>query len=124
MSPPKLTRNTPIFNVFHPVIVNFRKPCRRKFDTFSSYGSNRGLRKGFHFYEPLFRNSRFDRIVATITMPYVVSVRFDLFHIAESLQIFYNLFSALVTSHAGIFARFIVHLTVVAYDSYNLKVMS
>ena len=83
MPPPKLTGNTPVFNVFHPVKVDLGKPCRCKLNALLPDNVDSRFRKRFHFNKPLFGNDRFYRVMTAITMPDIMMKRLDLYERAD-----------------------------------------
>ena len=79
VSPPKLTADAPVSDVFHPVEIGFFETFRDKFDFAFFDGRNGRFGKRFHFDEPLLADDRLDDGRATITFADVVLIRFD-FH--------------------------------------------
>ena len=59
MSPPKLTGNAPVLNIFQPMVVNFRKPSGNELRIAPIDGCQGFFSQGFHLYEPLFCRQRF-----------------------------------------------------------------
>ena len=53
MSPPKLTRNTPVLDILHPVIINLIKSFGDKLYLAVANCFNSRLCEGFHFNKPL-----------------------------------------------------------------------
>ena len=102
MSPPQLTADTPVFDVFQPVaicvfvlgrvelqfVVHDRRQCH--------------VSKMLHAQEPLHRQFRFDSYVGTFRKTYFISICFHLFQQVGSSQIFFNLFANIEAIHAYI----------------------
>ena len=68
MSPPKLTGNAPITDIFHPTKIYFIKTRRHKPGITVFHGFNGRLGQGFHSQEPLLGNQGFYRSAAAIAM--------------------------------------------------------
>ena len=109
VTPPKLTGNTPVADVFHPVIIGFFKPFGNNVGLFGTNRFNGRFCQGFHFHKPLVRNPRFHGGVATIAFPNVVLVGFHFQKEAACFQIFHNRFSGFKTVHTHIFTAVFVY---------------
>src|SRR5687767_12909640 len=79
MSPPDLSRNTPILDVFHPGKIRIIPSFGNDTDIASAHGLDGRVRQRFDFYEPLRREIRLDGGLATIAVPDREFVRFDFF---------------------------------------------
>ena len=112
VTPPNLTRDTPVTNVFHPASVSFGKAFRNKFGATVFYAVNSSFYQGFHFYEPLSGNQRFYYTTATLAVTNSMSVFFNFNKVAKFLQFFNQVFTAFVTFLACIFTSFFGHQAV------------
>ena len=114
VSPPKLTRYTPIADVFHPVEIRLFKPFGNELAPADRPDGRLGKR--LHFDKPLLRHERFNRFAATIASAHVVRIRLDFHHKTERRQIFDDGFSCRKSVHALILACVLVHKSVFADD--------
>ena len=102
VTPPKLTRNAPVLDIFHPVII-----CQR-----------------LHLDEPLFRYARLDRGVAAIAHTDVMFQRLDFDEETLLLQLLDNSLAAFERRHAAVFAGILVHVRVVGHDVDHFQIMT
>ena len=124
MSPPKLTGNAPILDVFHPIKVDFGKTIGDKFGFFLAHGLNCGFGERLHLDEPLLGNDRLDRAVAAIAMPDVVSIILYLDHEAARLQVGDDdLACPFARKPAILLARVFVERAVVVHDTYDGQIV-
>ena len=120
MSPPQLTGNTPILDVFHPVEINLFKSFGVELNFALLYNVNCRTCKRLHLDEPLLGYNGFYCCVTTVARSDIVLVRFDLFHHAHFLELFNNCLTCFVTVHSTEFAGIFVHCTVVVhYTDYR-----
>ena len=123
--PPELTGNAPIFDAFHPVVINFGKPFGREMDLVAHHRVDGGFCKRSHFYEPLFGNDGLDRAVAAVAMPHVVRVRLDLDERAAGFEVFHDLFARGEAIHTLVrLARVRVHRAVVVHHADDFQIMA
>ena len=123
--PPQLTGNAPIAYVFHPVVVNFRKPFGNETHAVFHYRRNRGFCQRLHFHEPLFRNNRLHDIVAAVAVPHVMHVRLNGNKIAARFQIFHHALSRFVSVQPVIFfAGVFVHRSVVVHHADDFQIVA
>ena len=118
VTPPKLTGNAPVADIFQPVAVDFRKSFRNEFDFAGFYSVNGRSSQTLHLHEPLFGNERFHRCRTARAVTYGMFMVFNAQKVACFLQIGNELFSAFVTVEPCIFACIVRHRTVVVdYDN-------
>src|SRR3989338_4621303 len=68
VSPPDLSGDTPITDIFHPVKIDFRPTFWIEFNFFVFGGFECKFGHGRHFYKPLFGKMRLDHGIAAVTM--------------------------------------------------------
>ena len=124
MSPPKLSWDTPIFNIFKPVEINLIKTFRNKF-CFTVFNCiNSRFCKRFHFNKPLLWNSRFNSCSAAIACTYIMTVIFNFYQCSLSFKISHNCFPCLISVHSGILRIIIGNFCIICHNIYNRKVMA
>ena len=104
VTPPELTRNAPILDVFHPVEVDLFKACRNKLGFAVAHRFDGGLGERLHANEPLLGDHRLDRGVAAVAGAHVVGMLLDLLELTERLQIGDDRFSRGHGVHTCVFA--------------------
>ena len=79
MSPPELSRNTPVTDIFQPVQINLVKPLRhkRQFSIFHCF--NGRFCQLLHLHKPLLLYHRLHRCLTAVMSTYVMSMFFH-FH--------------------------------------------
>ena len=87
MSPPKLTGDTPVVYVFHPVDVRLAETFGNEFNSTVANDLQSRLCERLHLNEPLVRCKRLDRRSATVAGAYVVVVGNRLNKVAFRLKI-------------------------------------
>ena len=102
MSPPKLTADTPVFDVLHPVFIGVLVFSRIELDIVCHYRFQRRFSKVFHFQEPLHGEFRLNGYVGTFGETYFIGVRLCLFHQSGSSEVFLNLFADVEAVHADV----------------------
>ena len=78
----------------------------------------------FHFYKPLFGNSRLYRCTAAVTSSYIVVVVLHFYQSTFCFQICYDGFSCLIAVHTGIFFIFIYDLSIFCQHIKNRQVVA
>ena len=96
MSPPELTGNTPVVEVFHPVDVDFAETVRLVADSAVLYSVYCRLYHRAHFNEPLVGGKRLNRVSATVALTYVVAVRLNFNEVALCFEVGNDLLSCFV----------------------------
>ena len=104
VSPPKLTGNTPILDVLHPMEVNLFKSFGDEFCVALAYNINCRLCKRSHFYKPLLWNHRLNCCVTTVASADIVSKLFNLFESADFFKVGNNSLSCLHCCHTCVFS--------------------
>src|SRR5210317_2037480 len=78
MAPPELARNTPVLDIFHPVVISLAPVLGDKTDTTIFNGFDRRLRQWFGTHEPLIGQIGLDNHAGTITVGTFVNMVFGL----------------------------------------------
>ena len=97
VSPPKLTGNTPVTNILHPVQVGLGETIGNEFGLPFLDNTDRFLSQGFHLYKPLCRDDRLHIVMTAVACADIVCMVFDLHEIALLLEVGDDLLSGLVT---------------------------
>ena len=124
VTPPQLTGNAPVLDVFQPVEINFVEPFRNELGLAALYGINCRLCQRFHLDKPLLGNSRLDGRTAAVAGANIVTVILDFYQCALSLQIFHDCLSCLVAIHARILRVCIHDLCIVRHDIDDFQIMA
>ncbi len=122
--PPQLTRNAPVLDVFHPIIIGFCKALGHEGNLLVHNRVDCGTGKSLHFYKPLLGNKRLYRGVATVTVSYTVRVRLNFYKMPACFKLFHKLFSAFVAVKPLEFARKRVHCSVIVHNPHNGQIMA
>ena len=80
MTPPKLSTDTPVFDVFKPVAVGIFIFLWIELYLIVHDWGERNVGKVLHFEEPLCREFRLDGYVGTLGEAYFIVIVFYLFH--------------------------------------------
>ena len=124
VSPPKLTGNTPVFDVLHPVEIDLLKPFRYKLRLVVLHHLDSGAGEFFHFEIPLFARFGFDRRMATVANTYVVRIGFDLLDVSLRLQVLDDLLSRFFARKSLVLACVFVHEPLVVDDGDERQIMT
>ena len=112
VSPPKLTADVPVFDVFHPVAVGVFVFFGVKFHRVVFHVVKRRFCQVAHFQEPLHRKFGLDRHIGTFGITHFVGVIFDFFHESGFFQVFHYFPANLKTIHSGIHRSVLVERAV------------
>ena len=124
MSPPKLTGNAPIVDIFHPVDIGLGETLRHKLDGAVIDHANRLLGQRLHLHKPLCGNQRLHIVVAAIAGAHIVGIGLRLDQITLLFQVLNNGLAALVTVHALVFAAVFVDLTVIGDHANDIQIVA
>ena len=113
MSPPQLTADTPVLDVFHPMTIGILKLRRIELDVVLHHRFQSDLCEVFHLQEPLHRQLRFDRHIGAFGETDFIFISFHLFHQAGSLQVFFDLLTNIETVHTDIQTASLADRTVI-----------
>ena len=102
MSPPQLTADTPVLDVFHPMAIGILELRRIEFNVILHHRFQGDLCEVLHLQEPLHRQLRFDRHIGTFGETDFIFISFHLFHQAGCFQVFFDLLTNVETVHADI----------------------
>ena len=100
MTPPQLTADTPVFDVFQPVAICIFIFSRVELQFVVHYRRQSHVCKVLHAQEPLHRKFRLDSYVGAFRETYLIGVSFYLFQQVGSSQVFFNLFTNIKAIHA------------------------
>ena len=124
VTPPQLSGNAPVLDVFHPIEVNFGKTVGNELRLLLFYRLDCGLCKRLHLYEPLLGNYRFDRAVTAVALPHVMGVIFYLHQISALAQVLHYHFARLFTRKSAILlSRQLVERAVVVHNADDGQVV-
>ena len=104
MTPPKLTRDTPVLDIFKPVTVSVLILGGIELEFVVHDGGQSEVSKVLHLEEPLHREFRFDSNTSTFGTTYLVGVGFYLLHESCFLKVLLNLSAHVETVHAYVHA--------------------
>ena len=121
LSPPELTRDTPVLDVLHPVAVGVFEFCRDESDIILHDRLKRRAGKLLHLQEPLHREFGLDYGIGSFRIAHFVGVGFGLFEQACRIEVFLDLIPYVETVHAGILLSVFVQRTVVIEDVDRLE---
>jgi len=124
MTPPQLTGDTPVFDVFHPVIVGLVHTLRDELDLSVADNVDCRFCQRLHLDEPLFGNHRFNGGSAAVAGSYIVGVVLHLQQIALLFQILHDGFSCLIALHACIFAAGSGHGSIIVHHLEDWQVVA
>ena len=113
MSPPQLTADTPVFDVFHPVTVGILVFGRVEFQIVVHYRRQCHICKMLHLEEPLHRQFRFDHNVGTFRISYLICIGFYFFQQSGSFEVLLDLLTNIETVHTDIHTGSFAQCTVV-----------
>ena len=123
MSPPQLTADTPVFNVFQPVAVCILIFGRVELQLVVHYRRQCHISEMLHLEEPLHRQFRFDGYVGTFRETYLICISFYLFQQSCCIQVFFNLRTYVETIHTYIQSCSFTQCTVVIENINRRKVV-
>ena len=124
VTPPKLTGDTPVKDIVHPVEVILGKALGNKVDVTALHSLNGGLGKGLHLDEPLVAGHGLHSGAATVANAYVVIVRNHLYKITLCLKICNQRLAAGVAIHALVLAGIGIHGGVVVHHLDLLQLVT
>ena len=124
VTPPQLTGNAPVVNIFHPTQVGVCKTTGNKLDAAVMNNVHSGLCQRSHLNEPLCRGHRLDGGAAAIAGANVVLVVLGLDEVAALFQIAQNSLAAFVTIQTLILAAVFVDRCVLVEDQNLLEVVT
>ena len=105
MSPPDLPRNTPVFDIAHPVEIGVFPVVRDELDIADFNRLDRGFRQWFYTDIPLVGQIGFDHRMRTIAAGHHQAVIFDLFEQVGGLEVGDDQLACLIAVHADVFFR-------------------
>ena len=124
VSPPELTGNTPVTDIFQPVQICLSEACRNKFQ-FSWFQSiDCSLCHFIHAYKPLWFDHRLYGCAATVMCADTVAVRNNLNEKSLCLKVCYHCLTCLVAVHACIFTAKRIDGCIVIHDIDFFKVVA
>ena len=124
MTPPQLTTDAPVLNVFQPVLVGVHVLLRVEVH-FTIHDRLQGnLCEVLHFEEPLQREARFDGCIGVaLRIAHLVGVVFNLLHESCFLQVFGNLLATVEAVHAHVEGRLLADGAVGVEDVDGLQLV-
>ena len=124
VSPPELSRYTPIVYAVHPVEIYFGEAFWYELDFAVFDNANRFFCKRLHFYKPLTGSERLYVCSATAAMTYAVGAFFNFYKISLFFEVFYYLFSRFISVKTFIFSALCGDLAAFVYDGYHFEIMT
>ena len=124
VSPPELTRNTPVTDVLQPVQVSLVKTCRNKLKISVVQSLDGSFCHFIHFYKPLWFDHWLYGCTAAIMGTNTVTVRNNFYKESLLFQVFYHGLTCLVAVHTCIFSAKAVDGCVIIEDIDLLKIMA
>lgn len=124
VTPPELSGNAPVMDVFKPLNVCLGETFRNKLCFAGCNGFHGRAGKRFHLDEPLLGCHRFyDRLAAGAVSDSMLCF-FNLYQKTGILQILNDGFSGFITVHAVVLAGLFVHRAVLVHDDDGLKIVA
>ena len=124
MTPPKLTGNTPIADIFHPVGVGLAETLGNELCLALIYNTQRFFGKGFHLHKPLGGDDWLNIIMAAVAGANIVRVILNLNKVSLRFQIGYNSLTGLIAIHTLILSAILVHNSVVIQHADHFQIMA
>ena len=121
LTPPQLTRDTPVLDVLHPVAVYILIFLGNKLDLVLHHRAGCGLSQFLHRQEPLHRQLRLDGHTRTLRETYVVGVSLGLLQQVSRSQILLDLLTNHKAVHTYVHTHLVVQRTVVVEDVDGLQ---
>ena len=116
MSPPQLAADTPVLDIFQPVLVRVLIFGRIELQFIIHYRRQSHVGKVLHLQEPLHGKLRFDGHIGTFGETYLVGIGFHFFQQSGSSQVLLNLLAHIETVHADIQAGSFTKRSVIIED--------
>ena len=104
VSPPDLSGNTPVTDIFKPVQINLIETLRHKLKLSGLNRFDRRFCKLLHAYEPLLFYHRLYGCMTSVMGSYIMRMRNNFHKISLFLKISNHCFSCLIAIHACIFS--------------------
>ena len=124
VSPPKLTGNTPVTDIFQPVKIGFAKACRNKFQLALIENVNSSFCHLVHTNEPLRLDHRLYRSAAAVMSSNAVGMGNYLHQKSLCLKICHHCLTRFITVHSRILAAKRIDGSVVIHDIDLRKVVT
>ena len=124
MTPPKLTGNTPVTNIFHPVQIGLGETVRHELCLAVTNYANCFLSQRLHFHKPLCRNDRLNIVMAAVASANIMGVILDLYQIALRLQISNDRLSGFIAIQPLVFSAIAVNNTVIVQYPDHFQIMT
>ena len=124
VSPPELTRNTPVLYIFHPIKICLFKALWNKFNLSLLNRLYSGMRQRLHIYEPLHGKHWLNYRLAAVAMSHVMNIILNLNQLAALFKALNQLFTAFKAIQALIFPGILIHDARFIHDLDNLQSMS
>src|SRR5438552_5682882 len=124
MSPPELTRDTPVMDVFQPVHIDFVEALWYDFHQTILNRTHGWCRQWHHLDKPLLRNERFNHSVAALAVTQRHHVVFSLHNQTKPIQLFYQIFTSFVAILSCKWTCLIGHLCIKPDDLHEWKIMA
>ena len=124
MTPPQLTRDTPILNVLQPVLVGVHVFLRIELQFAVQYGWEGDVGKVLHLEEPLQRETGLDSCIrVALRIAHLIDIVLDLLHQSGFLQVLGNLLAADHTVHTDVDGTLLGDGAIGVEDVDGLQVM-
>ena len=116
MSPPQLAADTPVLDIFQPVLVRVLIFGRIELQFIIHYRRQSHVGKVLHLQEPLHGKLRFDGHIGTFGETYLVGIGFHFLQQTGSSQVLLNLLAHIETVHTDIQAGSFTKRSVIIED--------
>ena len=116
MSPPQLSGDTPVTDIFQPVEIRFFKTLRNKVCFSALYRLDRRFSHIRHLYKPLGFYHRLDGCLAAVMGSYVVNMILYFYEKSLCLKIRNHCLSRLIAVHTCVFSALFIHGRVIIHD--------
>ena len=124
VTPPQLTGNTPVADIFQPVHIDFAETVGNEFQFLILVNFHCRFCQFFHFYEPLQFDHGFDYSVTSFMAAYCMVDVFDFDQVTFFFQLFNDGFSCFHSAHTAESASQFVHCTVIVHYANARQVMA
>ena len=124
MTPPKLTGNTPVTDIFHPINISLAETVRDELSLPFLDNAQSFLGQRLHLYKPLGRYNRLHIVMTAVAGAHIMSMVFNLNKITLLFQVSYNCLTGLVAIQALVFTTVFIYNTVIVQNTNNFQIVT
>ena len=124
MTPPDLTGDTPVLDIFKPVIIDLVKALWNELCLARSYSLDSRLCEGLHLNEPLCRYLRLNSCSAAVAGADIMLMLLNSYQIAALIKILNDLLSCLISVHTCILGIIVDYLCIIGHNIDDRQIMT